>query len=354
MSKVIVGMSGGVDSAVCAYLLKRSGHDVVGITLKTWISDGGKESRCCEISDAEKVCFVLDIPYYVVNCLDIFKKYVTEPFIRAYIDGKTPNPCTECNYYVKWMGMLKAADDMGAAMIATGHYANIKKLDNGRLTVSCAKFAAKDQTYMLYRLSQEMLSRTLMPLGELSKDEVRRIAEFAHLPVANKPDSQEICFVPDGDYAGYIEDNYDGEIPGPGNFVNEEGKILGPHKGIINYTVGQRKGLGIALGERSFVKEIRVKENEVVLSDNDSLFTDSFECSGLNFMGIEKPAVGAEINCMCKVRYHHTPAGAVVKLTGEDTAEVIFSEPVRAVTPGQAAVFYDEEGNVLGGGTINR
>lgn len=352
MSRVIVGISGGVDSAVCAYLLKRAGYDVIGVTLKTWIGAGGEESRCCEISDGDSICQALDIPYYVINSMFDFKSKVIDPFVCSYINGVTPNPCTGCNRYIKWAGMLKAADDMGAEYIATGHYAFVKKLDNGRYTVSRAKFADKDQTYMLYDLTQEQLSRTLMPLGELSKDEVRRIAEFAGIPVFNKPDSQEICFVPDGDYAGYIEEYYEGEIPGPGDFVDEEGNVLGIHSGIIHYTVGQRKGLGIALGERTFVKEIRVKKNQVVLSDNDSLFSDTFECTGFNYMGIEPLKIGDEISLLGKVRYHHKAQECTVKAISEKRAVVRFASPVRAITPGQAAVFYDKEGNVICGGII--
>ena len=204
MPKVIVGMSGGVDSAVTAYLLKMAGYDVIGVTLRTWLTSEGKDSRCCEIDDAQKVAWKLGIPYYVTDSRCEFNDLVIKPFIDSYINGMTPNPCVECNRYIKWEKMLATADTYGAEYIATGHYASVVKLDNGRYTVKQAEHIAKDQTYMVYKLTQEQLSRTLMPLGKLSKDEVRDIAIKAGLPVADKPDSQEICFVPDGHYSEYI------------------------------------------------------------------------------------------------------------------------------------------------------
>ena len=352
MPKVIVGMSGGVDSAVTAYLLKMAGYDVIGVTLRTWLTSEGKDSRCCEIDDAQKVAWKLGIPYYVTDSRCEFDDLVIKPFIDSYINGMTPNPCVECNRYIKWEKMLATADTYGAEYIATGHYASVVKLDNGRYTVKQAEHIAKDQTYMVYKLTQEQLSRTLMPLGKLSKDEVRDIAIKAGLPVADKPDSQEICFVPDGHYSEYIEENFDGPLPEEGNFVDEDGNVLGTHKGIIHYTVGQRKGLGIAMGHPVFIKSINAETNEIVLSSNESLFTDKIICSGVNFMSIETPVAGETVRARVKIRYHHDPVPADVVMLEDGRVEITFDEKVRAATPGQSAVFYDDDSCVMGGGII--
>ena len=352
MAKIIVGMSGGVDSAAAAYLLKMAGHEVIGVTLRTWISADGQESRCCEIDDARAVSWKLDIPYHVISCAADFRANVTEPFVREYLCGRTPNPCTGCNRTVKWSKMLEAADMMGAAYVATGHYAAIAQLPNGRYTVKKALHAEKDQTYMLYRLTQEQLARTIFPLAKLSKEEVRGIAEAAGLSVAHKRDSQEICFVPDGDYASYIEENAGAELPGEGFFVDEEGKVLGKHRGIIHYTVGQRKGLGIALGHPAFVKEIRADSNEVVLSGDEALYGREVFCGELCFMSIPGLSEGERLRCFAKVRYRHDARAAWMEKTGNDRLVLRFDEPVRAAAPGQAAVFYDGEGCIIGGGTI--
>lgn len=352
MAKVIVGMSGGVDSAVCAYLLKAAGYEVIGVTLKTWVAADGKESRCCEIDDARLVADQIGIPYYAVNCISEFQRCVIDPFVQAYIHGLTPNPCIGCNRYIKWDRMLDFAKSMQAEYIATGHYASVVQLDNGRYTVKQADHIAKDQTYMLYKLSQEQLAHTLMPLGKLTKEQVRAIAVQAGISVAQKPDSQEICFVPEGNYADYIEENAECDLPPEGNFVDEEGKVLGRHKGIIHYTVGQRKGLGIALGEPAYVKEIRTETNEVVLAPDSSLYSDTVVCGEVNFMSIAPLAVGEKIRCLAKIRYHHTPQSAELEMLDEDTVQIRFDAPVRAVTPGQSAVFYDEDHCVMGGGVI--
>ena len=352
MAKVIVGMSGGVDSAVCAYLLKAAGYEVIGVTLKTWVAADGKESRCCEIDDARLVADQIGIPYYAVNCISEFQRCVIDPFVQAYINGLTPNPCIGCNRYIKWDRMLDFAKSMQAEYIATGHYASVEQLENGRYTVKQADHIAKDQTYMLYKLSQEQLAHTLMPLGKLTKEQVRAIAVQAGISVAQKPDSQEICFVPEGNYADYIEENAECDLPPEGNFVDEEGKVLGRHKGIIHYTVGQRKGLGIALGEPAYVKEIRTETNEVVLAPDSSLYSDTVVCGEVNFMSIAPLAVGEKIRCLAKIRYHHTPQSAELEMLDEDTVQIRFDAPVRAVTPGQSAVFYDEDHCVMGGGVI--
>ena len=291
--KVVVGMSGGVDSSVAAYLLKEQGYDVIGVTMQIWQDEEQtiqeENGGCCGLSavdDARRVAADLEIPYYVMNFKKEFKRDVIDYFIEEYRQGRTPNPCIACNRYVKWESLLKRSMDIGADYIATGHYARIIKLDNGRYTLMRSATLAKDQTYALYNLTQEQLSHTLMPVGEYSKDEVREIADKINLQVANKPDSQDICFVPDGDYASFIE-NSTGEKIQPGNFVDQEGNILGQHKGIIHYTVGQRKGLGLSLGHPVFVLEIRPETNEVVIGDNEDSLSYIVRANRINFMSVE-------------------------------------------------------------------
>lgn len=353
MSKrVIVGMSGGVDSAVAALLLKEAGYEVIGVTLRTWESDDGTESRCCEIDDARDTARQLGIAYHVFNCLSDFRRHVVSPFVDAYLHGLTPNPCVNCNRFVKWERMMYYANILGADSIATGHYASVVRLGNGRYTLQKADYAQKDQTYMLWRLTQEQLSRTLMPLGRLTKQEVRSIAEQAGLPVADKPDSQEICFVPDGSYADFIAAQAEHYKPDEGNFVDEQGKFIGRHKGVIHYTVGQRKGLGIALGEPVYVSEIRADSNEVVLGKADSLLKDEIFCRKLNFLSIVDLPAGDSIRTNIKIRYHDGGCSGTITRTGVDTVRISFDGKVRAPAPGQSAVFYDASGCILGGGEI--
>jgi tRNA-specific 2-thiouridylase len=354
IARIAVGLSGGVDSAVAAYLLKKEGHQVIGVTLRTWEAGSGAYSRCCDISDARRTAMQLEIPYYNINSLPEFREHVTEPFIQSYISGLTPNPCVACNRYVKWERMLRFADEINADYIATGHYARVVRTDEGRYSVSQAGAAAKDQTYMLYMLTQDQLSRTKMPLADLSKDEVRRIAAEAGLDVASKRDSHEICFVIEGGYAEYIDSHYDGKLPPPGDFVDTEGNVIGRHNGIVNYTVGQRKGLGLALGYPAFVKEIDAEHNRVVIGDGSSVMQSEILCRGLNFMSISDIAQGQRIEADVKIRYHHAAAPAVLERTDEETLRVSFSEPVRAPAPGQSAVFYDSKRRVLGGGIIQK
>ena len=353
MSKrIIVGMSGGVDSAVAALLLKQAGYEVIGVTLRTWESGDGSESRCCEIDDARDTARYLGIEYYAFNCLSDFRRHVVSPFVDAYLHGRTPNPCVNCNRFVKWERMMYYANVLQADTIATGHYASVVRLDNGRFTLQKADCAQKDQTYMLWRLTQEQLSRTLMPLGRLTKEKVRSIAEQAGLPVADKPDSQEICFVPDGSYADFIADNAGDSLPGEGNFVDEWGNILGRHKGIIHYTIGQRKGLGIALGEPTYVSEIRAGSNEVVLGKAECLLRSEIFCRNLNFVCIADLPIGKSITANVKIRYHDGGSNGTVTRTGEETVRIAFEGKVRAPAPGQSAVFYDQTGCILGGGEI--
>ncbi|MCR5520455.1 MAG: tRNA 2-thiouridine(34) synthase MnmA [Lachnospiraceae bacterium] len=352
MDKVMIGMSGGVDSAVTAYLLKEAGYEVIGVSLCMLRSQLGADGKPMINEDAQKVASSIGIEFLTVPCVDEFEKYVTNPFIEDYVRGLTPNPCIECNRYIKWEMLVRTADKLGAGYVGTGHYASVIRLENGRYTVKKAVSTSKDQTYMLYRLSQEQLSRTLMPLGDHSKDEVREIARNAGLVVANKPDSQEICFVPDDDYARYIKENAPGKIPGEGNFVDEDGRILGRHKGIIHYTVGQRKGLGISMGVPVYVSKICPDTDEVVLGTLDSVRHKVVECSRVNYMGICEPSPGEKNNLFVKIRYHHEAKPAVVETLENDCVRIVFDEEVKAPAPGQSAVFYDENGCVAGGGII--
>ena len=353
--KVVVGMSGGVDSSVAAYLLKEQGYDVIGVTMQIWQDEEEtvqeENGGCCGLSaveDARRVAGALDIPYYVMNFKKEFQKYVIDYFMDEYLNGRTPNPCIACNRYVKWEALLTRSMEIGADYIATGHYARIDVLPNGRYAIKHSATRMKDQTYALYNLTQDQLKRTLMPVGEYSKEEIRAIAEKIHLKVASKPDSQDICFVPDGDYAEFIRRESKKEVP-EGNFVSTDGKILGRHKGITHYTVGQRKGLGLSLGHPAFVLEIRPETNEVVIGTNEESMTRFVKANRLNFMAVED--IEGEMRAFGKIRYNHKGAPCTVKRTGEDEILCTFDEPVRAVTPGQALVLYDGD-YVLGGGTI--
>ena len=291
---------------------------------------------------------MLQIPHYVMNFRKEFQKNVIDYFVNEYYHGRTPNPCIACNRFVKWESLLHRSMEIGADYIATGHYARIAQLKNGRYTIQNAAYSAKDQTYALYNLTQEQLMRTLMPAGDYSKEEIRSIAKKNGLLVADKPDSQEICFVPDGDYAGFLEE-YSGQPSRPGNFVLSDGTIVGQHRGIIHYTVGQRKGLQLSLGHPVFVLEIRPDTNEVVIGENHETFTTKVYAKNLNFMARKTWENG--MRCTGKIRYNHKGSPCQIYLLEPDLVCAEFDEPVRAVTPGQALVLYEGE-YCLGGGII--
>lgn len=356
--KVLIGMSGGVDSSVAAALLKKLGYDVVGVTMQVWEEEDPHATAdgraCCSLSaveDARRVATRLDIPYYVVNFKDIFKEKVVDYFKKEYLKGRTPNPCIACNRYIKFDALLDKAISMGIDYVATGHYARIE-YDSGsdRYVIKKAADSHKDQTYALYSLNQEQLKRTLFPLGDYTKEEVRQMAEDMGLQIASKPDSQEICFVPDNDYAGFIERNSREPIE-PGDFVDIHGNILGRHKGIINYTIGQRKGLGISLGRPTYVVRIDPDTNTVVLGDNEDVFSKGLIASDLNFVAIE--GLQSSMDVKAKIRYAARETPATIRPVEGGKVEVMFEEPARAITPGQSVVFYDGD-IVVGGGTIDK
>ncbi len=407
--KVVVGMSGGVDSSVAAYLLKEQGYDVIGVTMRIWPDHiqaseasrsmdhglgtgdvqrsmnifpaaGGRSSgtaggsnagpkpetencsigqasaetagNCCgltAVEDAGRVAEVLNIPYVVMDFRQEFQHHVMDYFVEEYLRGYTPNPCIACNRYVKWEALLEHSRAVGADYIATGHYARIARLANGRLAVRSSVTAAKDQTYALYHLTQSQLAHTLMPVGEYEKSRIRAIAEKAGLPVAHKRDSQEICFVPDRDYAGFISRTAKEHVPGPGNFVDDSGNILGRHRGITHYTIGQRRGLELPMGERVYVTEIRPDTNEVVIGKDEDLFTREVLCHKMNYMSIED--LKQPMRVFGKIRYNHKGEYCTIEKQSDGSVLAVFEKPVRAAAPGQSVCFYDGE-YVLGGGII--
>lgn len=341
-TKVLVGMSGGVDSSVAAHILKEQGYQVIGVTIQTWGETTPEE-------DAKEVCDQLGIPHYLVDYRKEFQEEVINYFLNEYQQGRTPNPCVVCNRQVKWEAMLGKAFELGAQYIATGHYARIKQdEETGRYALVQSQAQAKDQTYALYNLTQEQLKHTLMPLGDYAKDETRDIAREIGLTVADKPDSQEICFIPDDDYGKYIMDHTDLK-DSAGDFVDLEGNVLGQHEGIIHYTIGQRKGLGIQAAKPLYVIEINPKTNQIVVGDNKDVFQTTVYANKLNFMALEK--LDGKTKLTAKIRYAHKPATCTVEMSGPDTMLCTFDEPQRAITPGQAIVLY-KGGVVAGGGTI--
>ena len=342
--KVMAGMSGGVDSSVCVSLLTDGGYSVAGVPLDLW----GKDSTASpEAEEAEKVCERLGIPHYVFEMREDFAGAVIDDFINEYINGATPNPCIVCNRKIKFGKMLEYAENAGYSKIATGHYAVVKKDGNGRYLLSKAADRAKDQTYVLYSLTQEQLSSVVFPLGGLTKAQVREIAESKGFSNAHKPDSQDICFVPDGDYAAFIE-KYTGKISAPGEFTDINGCLIGKHNGLIRYTVGQRKGLGISLGKPAYVVAKDTASNRVVLGDEEQLFYRRVLVKNVNFIPFDR--LEGDMRVTAKLRYRHTEQPARI-IPDEKGVIVEFDEPQRAPSPGQSAVFYDGD-TVVGGGII--
>lgn len=349
--KVLVGMSGGVDSSVTAALLKEQGYHVVGATMRLWTysdNDSCHEGCCSEaaVEDARRVCGQLGIDFYVMNFKELFRERVVDYFVDEYINGRTPNPCIACNKYLKFDAMLKKALAMGFDYIATGHYAKIEKDTSGKYILRAADAGKKDQSYVLYQFTQEQLAHTLMPLGEHNKEWVRAEADKLGLRVANKPDSMEICFVENDDYAGFIKD-YTGYKPMPGDILDSEGNIIGKHKGLIYYTIGQRKGIG-AYGRPMFVMNIDAEKNTITLGEKGMEFSGVLFAEDVNFISGEMPQ--KPIRAEVRIRYQAKAAQAVIEPC-ESGVKVIFDTPQRAVTPGQAVVFYDGD-IVLGGGTV--
>lgn len=353
--RALIAMSGGVDSSVAACLIKEQGYDATGITLKLFDNEDigeKKEKTCCsldDIDDARNVCRKIGIPYYVYNFKDSFKENVINHFISAYENGCTPNPCIDCNRYIKFEKLMQRADELDFDYVVTGHYSVIE-YDEGlqRYLLRKSPDVTKDQSYVLYSLTQQQLSRTLLPLGKLTKHEVRRIAEKYHLINAQKHDSQDICFVPDGDYAKFIE-QYTGRKYEFGDFVDENGKVLGTHKGIIRYTIGQRKGLGLALPHPMYVKEKDIANNKVILCENESLFSRELYARDINLIAYEK--LDKPLHIKARVRYNQPEQDATVEQLSDNRLHIVFDKPQRAISKGQAVVLYDGD-VVIGGGTI--
>lgn len=347
MSKVLIAMSGGVDSSVAAEIIKSQGYETAGAIMSLYGDEGSGKPE--DVADAKRVAESIGMPFYVFDFSEDFKKYVITDFVEAYKNALTPNPCVVCNKFIKFGKFLDKAKELGFDYVATGHYAKVEH--NGktnRYVVKKADDETKDQSYMLYSLSQEQLSRILLPLGGYTKDSARDIARKVGFDNADKHDSQDICFIPDGEYAAFIE-RWCGEKFPQGDFVNRAGEFIAKHKGLINYTIGQRKGLGIAAPAPYYVLEKDAKLNRVVLGSNDDLFLDTLEAEDVNFISIE--SLTEPIKIKAKVRYKQKETDAIISPLENGNVKVVFDTPQRAITPGQSVVFYDGD-TVLGGGII--
>ncbi|KEJ00580.1 thiouridylase [Clostridium botulinum A2B7 92] len=353
--KVLVGMSGGVDSSVAAYLLKEQGYEVIGVTMQIWQDDEEfieKEGGCCSLSavaDARRVANKIGIPFYVMNFKDAFKRSVIDYFVDEYMEGRTPNPCIACNKFIKFSSFLDKAMAMGIDYVATGHYAIIEK-HNDRYIIKKSEDDKKDQTYALYNLTQFQLERTLMPCGQYKKSKIREIAKEIGLRVHNKKDSEEICFIPDNDHGRYIKNRFPNKVR-EGNFVDKQGNVLGRHKGIVYYTIGQRKGLGIAFGKPMYVVDINPFRNEVVLGDLEDLLNTELIAKDINYIPFDTLKEPMEVEA--KIRYSQTPSKAIITPIEDGRVRVNFQEKQRAITKGQSVVFYKDD-LLIGGGIIEK
>ncbi|OQP62067.1 tRNA 2-thiouridine(34) synthase MnmA [Niastella vici] len=358
--KVLVAMSGGIDSTVTALMLNDQGYEVVGITMKTWdyAASGGskKETGCCNIdsfNDARMAAVQHGFPHYILDIRDEFGDFVIENFVEEYLAGRTPNPCVMCNTHIKWRALLKRADALGCDYIATGHYANVHQHNNGRFYISKGADETKDQSYVLWGLQQDLLSRTLLPLGTYHKTEIRQMAlDYGYPELAKKSESYEICFVPDNDYRGFLKRRVEGleeKVLG-GNFVDKTGKVLGKHKGYPFYTIGQRKGLDITFGKPVYVTNIIPETNTVMLGEEDDLNRQDMLVNKINWIKYEGITDGLE--ALTKIRYKDK--GALATLFNQDNGvRVQFSHYAKGIAPGQSAVFYEGD-DVIGGGVIQR
>lgn len=339
--KVVIGLSGGVGSSTAAYLLKKDGYDVTAVTVLNF--DGGEEAA----QDAAKVAQYLSINHIILDYKKNFKEKIKDMFVNEYLSGRTPNPCLICNREVKWGALMEIKNQIGADYIATGHYARVVKYaPTGRLAVKMSDDITKDQTYILSYLTQQQLMCTIFPLGGYTKKQVREIAENAGIMTSQKPDSQEICFIPDKDYAAFIQ-NYTGKKSISGNYVDMQGHIIGQHKGIIHYTIGQRKGLGVSFGKHMFVNSINADKNEIVLGSNEELFKKEVYADKVNFMAVE--SIKEPLRAEAKIRYAHKKAPCTVYGMENGFIKCVFDEPQRAAAPGQAVVVYDGDYCLLSG-----
>jgi tRNA-uridine 2-sulfurtransferase len=357
--KVVVAMSGGVDSSVAAALVKEKGYEVIGVTMRLWpgagqANEGSGPGNCCgseAIEDARKVAFKLGMPHYVMDFSDIFESEIISDFCREYRQGRTPNPCVLCNRYIKFGILLDKARELGADYLATGHYARTEQnKTTGKYLLKKGSDSSKDQSYFLCQLRQEQLRQSLFPVGNLTKIKVRDIAGELKLPVAEKAESQEICFIPDDDYPRFLEEYLPGATT-PGPIVDESGKTLGSHRGIAHYTIGQRKGLGIAAKEPLFVTRIESESNTIIVGDRKKIYDTELVASNMNWIALDRPE--SSVKLKARIRYRHPEAEAMVTPLENHDVYVKFSEPQMAITPGQTIAFYDGD-TVACGGTIIR